>query len=288
MTTLEEYMQAPVQEKAIYRGWPLQWTVEKSTGKDERGQASQAVAIAIRFAIHQRWHPQEEQWSNEWPPCFFTDARVWVVKKDGSENEGAVANLGRCGLWDGDWDKLALPPPPVYVHLDVDSEVFEGKTRWRANWVNPDADVPATRGGFAPVDTSLLASLKQRFQSKTRAIAGGAPKGAPPPPPPVPQMPGLPTQPQHAPVVGAPPLVMPSTPPPAVQPMPPRMPPQAAPAAPAGPRSVGPPPRAAAPAAPAAPRAPQPPRSFADTPEVLPPQAAGDADDPLAPDETPF
>jgi hypothetical protein len=245
------------------------------------------VAIAIRFGIVHRWHPNEKQWSQDYPPGFYTEARVWVVKKDGSLNDASVANLQACKLWDGDWDKLAGPPPSVFVHLDVDQETYEGKVRWRANWVNPDADEPRA-GGFSPVDQSLLASLKQRFQGGTRAIAGGARGGQAPAPPP---MPTPAVQPPLQPaVVGAPPAVVPAGPPvqpPATRPMPPqaaRTPPAVSGLAPL----PAPVPPMQAPAAPAAPRAPTPLRGFSDTPAMPYAPAGGDADDPMAVEPTPF
>ena len=175
---VDEYTQNPLEEDGVYRGFPIAWALEPSTTKD-----SQSVAIAFRFALHQKWHGKEPGWSTEWPPGYFTENRTYVVKRDGSMNPNAIKNLSECGLWDGDWDKLAGPVPNVFVLLDVGISNYEGKTRYRVNWINPNADEPTVRGGFAPVDLNLLAHCRERFQSQTRAIVGGLAGTAPAPPP---------------------------------------------------------------------------------------------------------
>lgn len=184
--SIEHYMQVPLGSdhgEGFYRVFPLAWTVE--TAKDA---TSKAVGIAIRYGVYQRWDATERRWSDEWPPGYFVESRSWVVKKDGEVNSGAIENLSKCGLWDGDWDKLSGPcPTGMVVIVDVKAETYEGKTRYRAAWINPNAEEPQARGGFAPVDTNLLSSLRMKFGSKTRAAAGGARTGSPGAPPPMQQ-----------------------------------------------------------------------------------------------------
>lgn len=174
----EDYAITPIEKEGVFRAFPIAWTIEPSTS-----EGSQSVAIAFRFAVHQEWAGKESGWSQEWPAGYFTENRTYVVKRDGTLNQGAIDALAKCGLWDGDWDRLEGPVPSVFVLLDVGAETYEGKTRYRANWVNPNADEPAARGGFSPVDTSLVAKLRSKFQSQTKAIAHGAPSGQPPAPP---------------------------------------------------------------------------------------------------------
>tara|TARA_R110000822_G_scaffold120633_3_gene254139 strand:- start:3566 stop:4315 length:750 start_codon:yes stop_codon:yes gene_type:complete len=246
----EEYTQFHLEDEGDYRAFPVAWTVEE--------KESGAVAIAFEFAIRCKWHGKEQGWSQDWAPGYHTTNRTWIVKKDGSINQAAVDNLAKCKLWNGDWDALAGPPPNVFVLIDVAGETYEGKLRYRANWINPNADEPKARGGsFAPVDTNVLATLRARFQSKTRAIAGGSAPGAAPAPPTA--------TPAAAPTPAAPP---------------------AAPTAPAAPAAPGGPP-----AAPGAPPTPTP--AVGGPPAAAPggfidPPAGGDFDDPIDPDETPF
>lgn len=174
----QDYIQQPIEEEGVYRAFPVTWTIEKSTKED-----SQSTAIAFQFAVTQKWHGKEAGWSQEYPPGYYTENRTWIIKKDGLLNDAAIAALAKCGLWDGDFDRLGGPPASVYVLVDVQAETYEGKTRYRAAWVNPNADEPVARGGFQPADTKLLASLRARFQGQTRAIAGGGATGAPAAPP---------------------------------------------------------------------------------------------------------
>jgi len=213
--SIEHFAQVPIgpdHGEGVYRVFPLAWTVETATKED-----SKSVAIAFRFGVAQQWDATDRRWSAEWPPGYFVEHRAWVVKKDGELNTGAIESLAKCGLWDGDWDKLSgACPVGFFLLADVKAETYEGKTRYRAAWINPNADEPQARGGFAPVDTNLLGSLRARFQSKTRAVAGGARSGGPgaPPPQPTAAQPQPIAQPQPqfaAPVNVAPPQSRPVT-----------------------------------------------------------------------------
>lgn len=271
---LEEYAQREWEKEGTYRAFPIAWTLEK--------KESGAVAIAFKFALHQEWHGKDQGWSVEWAPGYWTTNRTWIVKKDGELNQSAVDNLGKCGLWDGDFDKIAGPVPSVFVLVDIGCETYENKTRYRADWINPNADEPKPRGGFTPTDPNVLAQLRARFQSATRAIAGGAPAGTAPAPPATPAP--APT-PAVAPAAVAPAAAPPETLAPLAAPAP------LAPVAPTVPQAA-PPATPAAPAAPGAPPAPTPAPIAQPQPtpaeEFLAPPAAGDADDPADPDGPPF
>lgn len=174
----EDYLQSPVQEEGTFRGTPVAWTVERAD--------SGAVAIALRFSIKQKWHGKETGWSQPWPSGYWTEARAWIIKKDGELNSESVENLRKCGIWNGEWDALAGDPPQATVHLEVGSETYGGKLRYRANWINPDADEPTSRRGFAPADPTLLQELKARFGPQTKAIGSSPTRHGPPPAPPRP------------------------------------------------------------------------------------------------------
>ena len=111
------------------------------------------------------------------------DGDNWVVKRDGSINEGAVQALAKAGIWNGDWDAFNEAPPSVNVLVTVEENVYDGRKSYRASWVSPDADEPRQRGGFKPADKSVLASLRARFGGQIRAIAGGNTSGTAPAPP---------------------------------------------------------------------------------------------------------
>lgn len=285
---VEEYTQHQLEEEGVFRAFPVAWTVvEKESG---------SVGIRFQFAIRAKWWGKEQGWSQEWPPGFFLYGEAWVVgrkDKGGDINQAAVENLGKCGLWNGDFDVLTGPVPSVNVLLDVGFETYEGTTRLKVKWINPDAAEPTARGGFAPADPNVLSTLRARFQSKTRALAGGAPAGTAPAPPHVPSPTPMPTP---APTPGPTPAPTPGPTPAPVQVAPTDAPaPQPAPIVP----PVVQPPQVA-PAPQAAPPAVQPPQTAQVVPPVQPlsppigsgtyvaPPATGAPDDPVDPEETPF
>lgn len=255
MATLDDYLKHRWDQEGQYRAFPIRWRLEE--------KQSGAAAIVFEFALKQQWHGDEVGWSQEWGPGYYSEGRAWIVKKDGAMNEGAIENLAKCGLWNGDFDALEGRPPQVMVIVDVRAEAYEGKTYYRVAWINPNADVPeAPPGGWQPTNPDTLATLRKRFQTQTRAIAGGKAggqggnqAGMRPPAPGVPS-PGVPApQPTPAPVptpVPSPvqhgqPGSIPSTPPspPQVPPNTPQQVPQppAPPGAPQGsPGALTPPP----------------------------------------------
>ncbi len=247
---LEDLTQQQIEEEGVFRVFPIDWTLQEID--------SGAVCLAVKLAIARKCQGKETGWSEEYPPGWYTEHRAWIITvpkgKDkqpipGAEpalSEKTVKRLNECGLWNGDFDAVDGPPPRVFMLADVSSEEYEGRQRFRAAWVNPNADEPKPRGKFAPVDRGLLDQLRAKHQAKARALTAAAPGAAPaaaasPPP-------GIPAGATAAPIsamtaavpaeaAAAPVAAAPATAPAAAAPAPP------APAAPTG----------AAPAAPGAP-----------------------------------
>jgi hypothetical protein len=207
---IEDLTQSVIDEEGTFRAIPIDWTLEESdTVDEETGKKSQSVALAIKLSIVSKWHPDADggAWSQDYPPGWYVEHRGWVVKKDGTLNEKALASLSECGLFDGEFEKvLEGPPPQVTVLAEVSKENYKGQDRMRANWVNPNADRPQPRGQFRPANPDLVNSLRARFGSQAKAIAGGKPGGKPPAPPKAAA--GKPAAPKApAPTVKAPPTV---------------------------------------------------------------------------------
>ena len=253
-----EYLQQNVGREGIFRGWPVAWTLEESKGtiKDANGNdtgvASQSAAIRIQFSIIQEWvtgSDQVQRWSDQWGAGYFVESKTWIIGRDGRLLDGAISNLRECGIWNGDFDQLNAAPPQTVVHLDVQPNEWNGKTYYRAEWINVNADEPRKGGGqMAPVDQGVLERMKAQHGAALRAMSGaGTPPGAPPAPP----APGAPQAAPAAPVA-APPAVAP----PASPPTP--MPPTAAPAPPvaAPPATPMPPTAGGQPSPPAPPASP--------------------------------
>lgn len=244
---VSDYTQHELQDDGTFRLFPVAWTIEPSPK-----ETSQAVAIAFKFAVRSKWHPDVKSWSEDWAPGYYVEGRVYVIKADGTLSKANVKNLQDLGLWSGDFDDIAEgPPASVIIHGDVESSEWEGKTRWRVNWMNPDADEPKGKAGFSPPDPEVLSTLRKRFRSQIKALSGGdagqvaAPPAAPAAvPPAAPSAPA--TQPAAAPQQQAAPPSPPAPPaPPATEAKqsigfaPP--PPTVAPAQPAGQEFTPPP-----------------------------------------------
>lgn len=193
-----------------YRGRPLDWTI--------KNYDSGAGALVIRFKVTNEWFPGKNDepgaWSGEWPQGYYVESKSWIIGKDGNLKDGAIANLAKCGLWNGDFDAVAGPPPAVFCLLSVEGEDYNGKTYFRASWVNPDAPEPSKRsGGFAPIEKDALAAMRAKFGGKAKAIAGSAtgapstpaaPAAATPAAPGVPAAPGGAAGPTPAPITATP------------------------------------------------------------------------------------
>lgn len=287
---VEDYTQAQVEEEGTFRMFPISWTLEES-------EKTGSVALAIRMGVQQKWHGREAGWSEQYAPGWYSEHRAWILvrPKDAQGNtianadpilsEKTVKRLAECGLWDGDFDKIQLPPPAVFVLCDIELEQQEGyKPRHRINWVNPNADEPKPRGAFAPVDRGLLDKLRAKHQAKARAITAAPPSSAPaaPPPPPSP----VPAAPVAAPAPAAPRPVAPAAPRPPAPQAAPAAAPAPQPAVSAQPPAWGAGAPTAAPIAPARPPVPGRPPTAA--PSFAPPPSADGVAEVAGPDGVPF
>lgn len=183
MSDIEHLQRNALNRVGFHRARAISWTIEESKAPKK------SVALVIRFAILQHWDPEYETptgqvgaWSTDWSEGWYVDHKAWVVGKEGELNAGAIERLAEVGLWDGDWDRVASPPPTDIFILDVKSEEYEGKAQIRAAWVNKNTDRPVQRGSLAPASNDLLESMRKRFPT-ARAAAGVKPSGTPAAPP---------------------------------------------------------------------------------------------------------
>ena len=183
--------QSVIEEAGDFRAYPIGWTVEET-----EKEGSKSVCVVILFGILQKWHADPEgdggSWSAEWPSGYASYARVYVVKRDGTLNTGAIENLKKCGIWDGDWSAFESAPEPTRCLIEIQASEWNGRTNYRPEWINPDGDAPQKRSaGLKPANPDVIAGLAARFGGATRAIGGQqvaavappTPAGAPPPPP---------------------------------------------------------------------------------------------------------
>lgn len=161
--------------EGIFKARPVSWVVKTFPN-------SRSVAIAIDFVVTAQLDGSEWQdWS------AYDEVRVrgdyFVVKKTGEPNLVTIQQLAESMGWGGSLGQVhGESPPLVIVQIQVKEEVYNGKSFFKACWMNPGDYVP-TGGG---ADEDAVKQLDAQFGSLLRAAAGSkVPKAgvkAPPPP----------------------------------------------------------------------------------------------------------
>lgn len=147
---------------------------------------SGAVAVAIKFKITDKLEGND--WQDWSAYSYETWARLWIIGKDGNVNEKAIQTLRDILGWDGDLDSVGaerwqLPACQVNVKADT----YDGKTKYKAEWINPIDYVPDSRPKSAPPET--VQSLKNQFGAQIRACFGNRPLANTAPPAKAPPLP---------------------------------------------------------------------------------------------------
>ena len=155
--------------EGIFKAQLLDWNVKPS-------EKSQAVAISIEF------HVLDQLDGNDWISWEkYQDHSVWgdfyVIKSDGQINTPIVEQLAQSIRWNGDFNAVNSDPPDIVVQITVKEDEYDGKIRYRAQWINP--------GDFtqrSPAATAeKVTELNSRYGSLLRAAAGAAKESKPGP-----------------------------------------------------------------------------------------------------------
>ena len=147
----------PIDREGHFRVHLVEWWLDKAP--------SGAVAVACKFRVKEEW--ANEAWVS-WEDYEEHAAygRWWIIKKDESINETAVKQLRQNLGWNGTLDLEELPERCA-VSIRVESDHYEGRTSYRATWMEPwDAD-PTGRG----LEKGVAEELETRFGSLLRAAA---------------------------------------------------------------------------------------------------------------------
>ena len=149
---------------------PREWWVNKAD--------SGAISISIDFDITAQFNGSDwDDWSQYEPHTCIGD--YWVVKKDGTVNQGTVEQLATSLAWDGNLASVRGAPPRYLVQISVKADTYKGSTRYKAGWMNPGDFTP--KGGASDEEVQQAAG---QFGSLLRAAASGAAKQAKPVPAP--------------------------------------------------------------------------------------------------------
>ena len=161
-------MSKRLSQEGIFKVQPMSW--------DIRTANSGAVAINFGFIV------REELEDGIWASWDGFDQHIvygdwWVVKRDGKINQGAVDQLVDSLGWDGNLNAVIGPPPERIVQVSVKGEVYEGVTRYKAQWMNPE-DYAGKPGGGGATEQEAQ-QLQNRFGSLLKAAAAVSRQGAP-------------------------------------------------------------------------------------------------------------
>lgn len=161
-----------IDRKGIFQAVPREWRVRTTDN-------SSAVAVSLDFDLLAQWNGTGwDDWSQYELHTAFGD--YWVIKRDRTVNQGTVEQLAASLGWDGNLDSVHGDPPNVLVQITIKDETFQGKTRFKAGWMNPGDWSPGPAGA-PPEEVSQLSS---QFGSLLMAAAAGAAKQAKPVPAP--------------------------------------------------------------------------------------------------------
>ena len=160
-----------IDREGIAQAVPREWWIRRVD--------SGAVAVSFDFDVMSMldgddWH----DWTQYGEYTVFGD--WWVIKKDGTVNQGAVEQLALAIGWDGNLTSVQGPPPNYLVQLTIKGEEYQGKRRYKAAWMNPGDHVPGPAGATA----EEVQAASNRFGSLLRAAATGAARAAKPVPAP--------------------------------------------------------------------------------------------------------
>lgn len=173
-------MSAQLDREGIFKVRPVSWRVKTFP-------SSKSVAIAIEFVVVAQLDEESAAdktytWQ-DW--TVYDEIRVWgdywVVKKDGQPNVGTCEQLAEAMGWRGSLKAVqAGPPPQCIVQVTVKSEDYQGKTYYKAAWMNPEDYVPTSGGAPAEEVDALEASFGSLLRAATSGKASPPKKAQPP------------------------------------------------------------------------------------------------------------
>ena len=180
-----------LEQEGIFKCRPLTWEVYEAE--------SGAVAVSFSFLVLSELDLTTKEWGS-WESfgeySFF--GSWWIVKKDGTINQGAVEQLAKSLGWDGDLGTVNGTPPQKVVQVTVKSATYKDETRFKGSWMNPEDYAGGSSGASSP---EAVKGLSARFGSLLRAAAASAaPPAAAPAPAPKPAPAKGPKGPKAAPV----------------------------------------------------------------------------------------
>jgi hypothetical protein len=148
----------------IFKARPFDWSVQPS-------DKTKSVAISVGLLIIAQY--ENGEWVS-WEGYEPHQTRGWwyVIGKNGQVNTTAVEQLAKSLGWNGDLKAINGDAPDVVVQVSVKAEEFNGKTNYKAGWMNPENFVPENIGA----SDEDVSKLSIQFGSLLRAAASSVKK----------------------------------------------------------------------------------------------------------------
>lgn len=170
-------MSQEIDREGTFRGRIVSYGLQEAQSK--------ALAVQITARIDEQW--VDDHWEDWRQYDVEASGYIWIIKKDGSDNDSQVRALVDCAGWDGVFSSIvsgAWKPEPCQFVVKEDS--YKEQIRYRINWLNAYDSSPT--GGN--VDSNRARELDALYGSRIRAVVGNvkrnalAPSGKPSAPPP--------------------------------------------------------------------------------------------------------
>lgn len=156
-------MSTALDRSGIFKCRVLAWSVKQTD--------SGSVAVTLKLLVLSQLNGLEwVSWEEAEEHVCYGD--FWVVKKDGTVNTAAVEQLATSLGWDGNLSSVIGEPPSVVVQATVKEDTYNGVTRYKASWINPE-DYAPTPAGESAEDVKVI---QAKYGSLLRAAAAGATK----------------------------------------------------------------------------------------------------------------
>jgi len=147
------------------------------------------LAVQVTARLDEFWNNEAENWDDWREYEVEAEGYLWIIKKDGSENQNQIEALVRHTGWDASIPSIAgnqwQPTPCQFVIQGEAPNDFHTDVRYRINWINDYEQTP-TAGN---VDMDRATALQNQYGARLRALAGNVqrnaptPEGKPPSPP---------------------------------------------------------------------------------------------------------
>ena len=181
-------MSVPIDRAGTFRGRIV------ASGIQEGKEGSQSVAVSLQIAIDECWNSAEEAWEDWRAFDFEAIGYLYVVKRNGEVSNAIVESLVKHANWPNDLSAVVGEGwEPTPVSFDVDSDTYQGKTKYKIGFIRDYEAVPGA--GIGGVDRDRAKALQSKHGAALRAIGGSVKRNSQPAPASRPAPPPAPKQP---------------------------------------------------------------------------------------------